>query len=200
MINKLDFGQMEQKAKILAIVGKSGSGKTTAAEYIEQIYSIPMIQSYTDREPRHEGENGHIFVTKEEFDIFKHEDMIAFTNFGDNRYCCLKKDVKPVNTYVIDETGLLMLTQKFNNQYIINSVFIDSDYAIREDRLTNIFRDSVEAFTRLKRDKGKFNMFETDTHIYDYILNNNSDIHSFNYDLDTIVQRFFLSENNESEK
>ena len=60
---------------------------------------------------RYPGETGHTFVTKEEFDTFSHDDMIAYTEFGGHRYCCLKKDVLDFNTYVIDERGLIYLMQ-----------------------------------------------------------------------------------------
>ena len=65
---------------IICIVGESGSGKTTIAEYIEREHGIKMMKSYTDvlcviRET-------NTFVTKEEFDSFSHDDMIAHTEFG----------------------------------------------------------------------------------------------------------------------
>ena len=88
--------------------------KTTIAEYIEEKYNIPSIYSYTDRPPRYPKERGHTFVSPEEYDKFDVADMIAYTNFGGKRYCCLKQDVKSINTYVIDENGLKYLEKEIS--------------------------------------------------------------------------------------
>ena len=56
------------KDKIICIVGRSGSGKTTAAEYLEELYGLKSIQSYTTRPKRKPNETGHTFVTEDEFD------------------------------------------------------------------------------------------------------------------------------------
>ena len=50
---------------IFLIVGCSGSGKTTITEQLEQKYGLKAIQSYTTRQPRYDGETGHIFVSDE---------------------------------------------------------------------------------------------------------------------------------------
>lgn len=136
-----------QKPLMIAIVGRSGSGKTTIAEYIEKKFGIVMIQSHTDRPKRHENENGHVFHTKEEFDKFKHEDMIAFTDFGSKRYCCLKSDTRNRNTYVIDERGLRTL---LNNE----------DYDVVSIRLLcgSVELERRAGLERMKRDEGMFTM------------------------------------------
>lgn len=134
---------------IICIIGASGSGKTTWAEYIELEYGIKMIQSYTDRAKRAEDENGHSFVSVEEFDAFRHEDMIAYTNFGDKRYCCLKEDVRDINTYVIDEDGFIYLSDTFADDYNIYSIRLTCDAEIR------IERAGIE---RTSRDWGKFSL------------------------------------------
>jgi len=66
------------KKKILCVVGKSGVGKTTSVEYIEFQHFVPMIQSYTDRQPRYKDENGHTFLSKYKFDTINTDDMIAY--------------------------------------------------------------------------------------------------------------------------
>jgi len=167
---------VEMKKKIICIVGLSGSGKTTAAEYIENTHRIKMIQSYTDRRPRYDGENGHTFVSPLEFDLFKKEDMIAFTEFGGYRYCCLKEDLKDVNTYVIDEKGLLYLKENFSDIYQIHAIWIN--------------RDEKKGVTpeRIKRDKGMF--FAKNQGIYDIKVNNNRTIPLLYYGLDHALKKF----------
>lgn len=137
------------KPNIICIIGESGCGKTHWAEYVESEYGIKMIQSYTDRVQRYENENGHTYVTAEEFDAFKKEDMIAFTEFGNKRYCCLKKDVREMNTYVIDENGFIYLSDTFIDSYNIVSIRLVCDY---KERLLRAGKERVD------RDKDMFNL------------------------------------------
>lgn len=155
---------IKMKKIIICIAGESGTGKTTMAEYIEKSYNIPMIYSYTDRLPRFRDEMGHIFITKEEYDELKIEDMIAFTKFGDARYCCLKKDVKDVNTYVVDENGIKYLEAMYGNEYDIFKVRLH-----RPEEMRNV---STE---RINRDKGMFN----NDIIYDLNIYNNGNLDEF---------------------
>ena len=52
---------------IYCIAGPSGSGKTTIAEELKKRYGMKVLESYTTRAPRYEGETGHIFVTPKKF-------------------------------------------------------------------------------------------------------------------------------------
>jgi len=149
------------KPIIICLVGESGTGKTTIAEIIEKKYSIPMIYSYTDRPPRYSTEHGHTFVTPEEYDKLNIEDMIAYTTFGGNRYCCLKQDVHEYNTYVIDERGLKYLEINFGDIYNIFAVRV-----LRDESLRNVEQ------SRIDRDRGMFGMGVN----YDISINNNCEI------------------------
>lgn len=170
---------LNRKPKILCIIGESGTGKTEAVEYIQKKYGIPLIQSHTDRGPRFKGENGHTFHTKDEFDKFKQDDMIAFTNFGGNRYCCLKNDVTQKQTYVMDENGIKYITKHFNDVYDIKSVRLHRTIELRENLIDS---------DRLKRDKGNFTMPFTD---FDYHITNNGNLSTFYRKLDETVESFF---------
>lgn len=152
------------KPVIICIVGKSGSGKTTLVNYIEQKYEIPILESYTERAPRYEGERGHNFISSEEFDKIKEEDMIAKTVFGGNRYCCLKSDVKKINTYVIDEKGIKYLKNNFSDEYMI--------FTIKVERDEHLILKSGISQERIDRDRG---MFGNDIK-YDFVIKNNSSI------------------------
>ena len=153
------------KPIIFAVVGESGTGKTTLVEILEERAGIKMIQSHTDRLPRYNGERGHTFWSKEEFDQFDSEDMIAYTNFGNRRYCCLKSDVLSVNTYVIDEPGLDWLLTKFKDEYIVFGIRITRD---SEKRLASGIDPD-----RIVRDKGKFVKLPED---YDLVIDNSGNI------------------------
>lgn len=158
---------MIHKKKIIAIIGRSGSGKTTACEFIERECGIPMIESYTDRPRRYEGERGHTFVTPEEFDAIDKDDMIAYTKFGENRYCCLHEDVEDINTYVIDEIGMVHLREKVSNLYDIHTIYIHRQEKKRRE------------YVDIKRIERDHKMFTAPPEDYDYIVDNNSTFEDF---------------------
>lgn len=148
-----------EKPVIICIIGESGSGKTLAAEYLDNIYDINLVQSYTDREKRHDNENGHTFLSKEEYNNLEGE-VLASTTFGGNRYCCLESDLMHINCYVIDEIGLEMLKAKYDDIYDI--------YSIRLNRPEFDRREAV-GDERVARDIGMFNMRAEE---FDYIIFN----------------------------
>lgn len=135
------------KPTLICIIGESGSGKSMIAQAIQEQMGIPTLLSYTDRPRRDESDNGHTFLSVAEFDELKYSDMIAFTQFGSNRYCCLKKDVGPVNTYVIDEFGYNHLLKHHTDDYHITSLRIYRPYS---ERIKSVGKERVD------RDKGKF--------------------------------------------
>lgn len=152
------------KPFILCIIGKSGSGKTTIAEYLDKTYGWKLIESITDRPKRTPNEKGHTFISAEEFDKLKQSDMIAFTKFGNYRYCCLKSDVKPLNVYIIDEIGYKYLKENFSDIYNIVSIFIERPLD---------YREATVGKERTDRDQ---NMFTMDMNDFDYILSNDSKV------------------------
>lgn len=151
---------MKAKVIIICIVGESGSGKTMIAEALEQLADIPLIQSYTDRPKRTPTENGHTFLSKEEFDLLDESQMIASTNWNGYRYCCLAQDLKPVNTYVIDCNGLEMLKTKYGGIYNIISIRIKR---LKTTRIKVVGND------RVARDDGKFYLPDE---YFDYVVYN----------------------------
>ena len=51
---------------------------------MENSYGLIQLQSYTTRPPRYEGEKGHIFVSKREFDLLY--PRVAYTNYNGYEY------------------------------------------------------------------------------------------------------------------
>lgn len=117
------------KPIIIAIVGSSGCGKTTMAEYIKEVFNIPTIVSFTTR-PMRDGETQgreHQFVTDEQ--LPPQDEMLAYTKFGGYHYWAMHSQIpaKGICTYVIDEKGLLMLDEKFGDKYDLFPVLIQMD-------------------------------------------------------------------------
>lgn len=112
-----------KKPIIIAIVGASGSGKTSLTHYLKEALDIPDIVSYTTRPMRDGERNGidHWFVDMS-FPI--PQEPLAYTLFAGHHYWTEFYQVNaPVVTYVIDEKGLLNL-QRLRDRYDIVSVLI----------------------------------------------------------------------------
>lgn len=103
--------------KIICILGKSGSGKTYAVDKLNP-KKFHIVESWTTRPPRYDGETGHKFTTKEElgistFDIENQKSAmycttLASTYINGEFYFVRREDLsedKP-NVYVIDEQGI----------------------------------------------------------------------------------------------
>lgn len=95
-------------------VGKSGSGKTTAANILEAQFDYTQLQSYTTRPQRHENETGHIFISEEEFDEL--ENIVAYTKYNNYRYCATEDQLNHTDVYVVDIPGVETLLAKYTNK------------------------------------------------------------------------------------
>lgn len=145
---------------IITICGKSGSGKTEVAKFIEETFDIPILNSYTDRPKRTPNEIGHNFISEFEFNKIKFEDMVAYTKFGDYRYCATKNQIKENNVYVIDEKGLAHLQSNFKSEYKILSLFIDrKEIDVEQER----------------KDRDEMNFFLS-KYFYDFVIPNDSEL------------------------
>ena len=167
----------EMKPTLICIIGESGSGKTLCAEYISKNYNINYIQSYTDRPKRIPDELGHTFITDKEFDEIKKEDMIAYTKFGEYRYCATKQQIRfsIPNVYVIDEDGLKILEEKYSNEYTVKSLRIWRP----NNPLTGIDEE------RRQRNIDKFVL---PLNCFDYKIHNNSTIEEFEKNIARIIK------------
>jgi hypothetical protein len=148
------------KPLVITISGRSGSGKSVMAKYITEEFNIPQIYSYTDRPKRSPNEIGHTFLTETQFDRLKPADMIAYTEFGDYRYCSLKKDIKPVCIYIVDDSGIEMLMNNFYKKYKLYNIRIKRSFF---NRLFNV------GLKRVFRDKERFYLSDT---YFDVIIRN----------------------------
>ena len=156
---------MTNRPIILAIVGTSGSGKTSLSLFLQKRLNIPTIVSYTTR-PMRAGEiDGvdHIFVGSEECPDL--QDTFASTIFGGFHYWTTPAQFenKEIMSYVVDEKGLQDLQDDWSDKYAIISVLVK-----RADNPTEAARQ--------ERDRDR-NYNPEDS--YDVILDNNSTIQDF---------------------
>ena len=102
---------------LYVVMGRSGCGKTTIAEAFREYDGCTQAESYTDRPKRYEGEVGHRFVTKEEFDAL--EGKLLATNFSDYRYTMTKKLIDEADLIVLDPSGVKELKETYSEREII---------------------------------------------------------------------------------
>jgi len=151
------------KPKIVCLIGKSGSGKSTIAEWLETRHGIKQIQSYTTRPQRTADEKGHIFVSDLEYEVLSANEILTETVFGGYRYWTTHKDIpEDICSYVIDERGYEELVKRHSNKYDIVSFWIE-----RDEELRNVSQE------RKDRDK---EMFTKPYWMYNFVVINNSHI------------------------
>lgn len=95
--------------KIL-IVGRTATGKDTLRESLEKHANMTFVKSYATRPRRFEGEDTHVFITKDEQkDIEQNDTVIAKTTIANNDYFATKSQVEKADGYIIDPVGIYAL-------------------------------------------------------------------------------------------
>lgn len=153
------------KSLIIAIVGKSGSGKTELSKKIETFFGISSLVSCTTRPKRPNEIDGvdHKFVT--DGDMPGRETMLAYTLYGGYHYWVAMNQVDNgcIYTYVINEDALVEMIDKFGHLYDFATIYIDRpNIDVSEDRT--------------KRDN---NRNELDMSFYDYVIVNDKSYSDF---------------------
>nr|DAT53991.1 MAG TPA: Guanylate kinase [Caudoviricetes sp.] len=145
--------------RLILLVGPSGSGKTTVAyELYKEGYNV--IQSYTTRKQRHEGEWGHIFmklgsewgeaivertlvgfenmypVKDKNYKYIDIDDMIAFKELYGDYYFATKEQYqgKGTSIYVVDPSGAEQVRNGVKDAEII-TIFLMADKFTRQERI-----------------------------------------------------------------
>ena len=165
--------------KIIALLGKTSSGKDTAARFIKSAYGIEPIISYSTR-PQRIGETNHVehhFVNDEEMDkiVADKESILAFVQFPKTgfRYCATTSDLEEdaIRTYIIDPSGLQWLKNNRPDVEVV-SIFFDLDEEIIRKRAM-LRGDKMEDIEkRLNSEREMFSNFAASGN-YDSRINTN---------------------------
>lgn len=132
-------------------VGKSASGKTTVANFLEKKHSIKQVNSYTTRPPRYEGEIGHIFVGDEEFDELG--EMVAYTEYNGFRYGTTAEQLDQCQIYVVDVPGVKTLLERYKTNRQIMILYFSTNICTRIHRMIDRGDCDTAIIARLLQDE-----------------------------------------------
>lgn len=150
--------------RLILLVGKSGSGKTTIAKYLEKHYGLKMLESYTTRTPRYDGERGHEFVSEEFYR--KPSNKVAHTYFDGHHYWATQEQCDVSDVYVIDPDGVKSFKMNYNSARPYVVVYLDVNPFVRFFRMVYRGDTAKKAFQRICHDHKKFGDFAKRTDIY----------------------------------
>ena len=152
------------KKTIIAIVGRSSSGKTYIAKRLSTILGYKEVVSHTTRPIRSNETNGveHWFDSKEEFqNALDNQTVIAYTKIGEYEYCATLEDIEDNCIYVIDPLGIKYLQEHFKNQINLKIIYIYCDEYIRRARASTRSDFKIAWEDRNKAEDEQFTEFES---------------------------------------
>ena len=153
---------MNDKPLIL-LVGKSGSGKTTVAKYLEDTYGLKMLESYTTRPPRYYGERGHEYVSYEFY--MKPSNKVAHTYFDGHHYWATQEQCDKSDVYIIDPDGIKTFRRNYISTRPYKIVFLKVSPLVRLLRMMK--RDGfLKSIKRIVHDVKKFGNFEKNDDVH----------------------------------
>ena len=139
---------------IVLIVGESGSGKSTICDELTKRYGLKQVESYTTRPRRSEDEDGHTFISDEEFKEL--EGICAYTYFDNHHYCATREQIDNSDLYIIDPHGIEYFIKKYNGRKIPMVVYIYADKRTRRKRMANRGDKEHKIRQRIAHDESAF--------------------------------------------
>lgn len=132
-------------------VGKSASGKTTVANFLEQKHGFKQVNSYTTRPSRYEGEIGHIFLSDEDFDELG--EMVAYTEYNGFRYGTTADQLDQCDIYVVDIPGVKTLLERYKTNRQIMILYFGANICTRINRMIDRGDSDMAIISRLLQDE-----------------------------------------------
>ena len=131
--------------------GKSASGKTTVANFLEKKHNLKQVNSYTTRSPRYDGEIGHIFVNDEQFDNLG--ELVAYTEYNGHRYGTTAEQLDQCQIYIVDVPGIKTLLERYKTDRKIVILYFSSTICTRINRMIDRGDSDAAIISRLLQDE-----------------------------------------------
>lgn len=146
------------------IVARTSRGKDYLRELLESSYNWKFVKSRTTRKPRYEGEDTHIFISREETEATPESEIIAKTEINGEIYFATKEDLDKADAYIIDPNGIEYLCDKCKDEWFeilyIRTGKEAADNAAKE-RAKNSPNPETEFETYKKRCEAEDDQFTT---------------------------------------
>lgn len=136
---------------LYVFMGPSGSGKTTIVGELCRRYGYKTVESYTTRAPRIEDEQGHIFVSKAEYDAL--ENKVASVCYSGDYYTLTKDQLDECDLVVLEPSAVDDLKR---NHIAFKVIYIDVSEKERTVRMKRRKDTSEKIQQRLKEDRKVF--------------------------------------------
>lgn len=171
------------KDYIICLVGASGTGKTSIAYALKEKYGYNVIESYTTRPLRYEGEKGHTFVETWRIKPWINAEtspcnIIAYNKYNGYEYWATREQYqgKGVSIYVVDVPGVEMLRKTIKDAEVV-VIALHADADTRWDRLCERGDNQTAIIERIAYDNKAFAVIPCDYSV------------DANADLDTVAER-----------
>lgn len=144
---------------LICILGMSGVGKDTVANYLVDHAGMSKVKSYTTRKPRENDPSdirNHTFVTPKQADLIaSNEKIVASTHFADNFYFVTEHMLDNADLYILDLAGLKQLRSCYFERPIVAVYLYVNDRELR-NRMTARGDSAENVEKRLAHDVSAF--------------------------------------------
>lgn len=149
---------------LIVLVGKSGTGKTRTARWLEKRYGLKEAESYTTRPARSKQESGHTFIAEEAFDQIPKDEMMAYLEYRGYRYCATRALLNASDLYIVHPEGYQMLRERYRDRPML-CIKLTAPKEIREARMRERGSSEEEIKDRLELDEEVFRTIQADASI-----------------------------------
>lgn len=149
---------------LILLIGASGSGKTSLANILSEMYNCKVLNSYTTRPKRYADEKGHTFVNSFEFSQLK--DLCAYAVFDGYDYGATKEQVDNSDIYIINPQGAVdfikIYTEDMNGRTPLCTIILDTPKDTRLHRMIARGDSMKKAKQRVANDNIEFSQENID--------------------------------------